>query len=319
MMKHLGGIVAMCAVVTLLVGCITGHDVSTNEPVELRLRAVMSQSSRPDAEGEHLHGFSTTFPTDADLGLWAHSLPRDKKWAIFHPDAKPIATDEHFTYNSEVELWYPAQPLAWLYADALTLFAYSPYEVPAYYDQRQGVVIADFDTKEWEGVDLLYADVVADCHAEKNMDGVPLPFHHALSKVDIKAHTILPNDYTLTITKVEIVGVATKGTLTTLPTPQWSALGERGDVVLYDNEEGWNVTTHNNLYIEGAEELLIPQSGTIYIKVYAEVLNAGFITYKELTTPKLLVAWEPGKYYTYNLAISLDSVAVEEPKNENGE
>ena len=118
---------------------------------------------------------------------------------------------------------------------------------------------------------------------------------------------------------MEIVGVATKGTLTTLPTPQWSALGERGDVVLYENEEGWNLTTHNNLYIEGAEELFIPQSGAIYIKVYAEVLNAGFITYKELTTPKLLVAWEPGKYYTYNLAISLDSVAVEEPKNEDGE
>ncbi len=318
-MKRLVEILLAVASAMALTGCVFGHDITTDEPVELRLRAVMSQSSRPDAEEEHLHGFSTTFPTNADLGLWAFSLPRDKEWEVFNPDAETFASDEQFLYDLTTQLWYPPQTHNWLYADALTLFAYSPYEVPAKYDQRQGVVIADFDTKEWAGVDLLYADMLTNCHAEKNMDGVAMPFHHALAKIDVKAHTILPDDYTLTVTKIEVLDVATKGTLTTLPTPEWSALGEKSNVVLYDNENGWNVTSHSNLYIEGAEGLVVPQRANVRLKIYAEVLFAGFITYKEYITPNMSVAWEPGKYYTYNLEFSLDKVVLEEPKNEEGE
>lgn len=316
-MKRFAEIVLAVTMMTLLVGCVIGHDRATDEAVELRLRAVMSQSTRSEApdvtphEGEY--GFPTTFPANTNLGVWAFSLPRDKKWAVFNPDAKSFVTNEMFVRDAESGLWCPTTRLDWVYSQSLTLIGYAPYELDMEYDVERGLMLRNYDTtNQSEVVDILYTDYIADCHSEKNLRFVNMPFYHALAKVDLEAHTALGDDYIFTIRKITFESLATQGTFYSHPLPEWVAKNRDGSVVVYDSEEGWELLSHNDHHIEGSETILIPQQMDGSVVIEAGVEHAGFVTSYTYRVP-LKTLWEAGKYYTYTLNFTSEGVTIREP------
>lgn len=314
-MKRYVEIVLLAGVVALLTGCVIGHDRSSGEAVELSLRAVVSHRTRSAEDTDH--GFSTTFPTDTDFGMWAFSLPRDRKWEVFRPDAEPLATNAKCSYGVSDGLWHPEQKVAWHYPEALTLIAYAPYDLAARLDPRQGLVIEEFDMSESGEVDILYTDYLADRLMEENTLGVNMPFYHALAKVDIKAQCVLPKGYEIVVHKIAVEGVATRGTFTSHPEPEWIAEGALSEVVLYQSDEGWDLTANNGAYVEEADGLFVPQSQHLTLRIETELTSGGFAAPRVFRTPLLNVVWEAGKYYTYSLYFSNDEVRVEEPQKQN--
>lgn len=318
-MKRLSEILLTVALVALLAGCVIGHDVDTSEEVELRVRAVMTQRTRTapsvaDIPAEEESELSTTFPSDMELGLWAFSLPRDREWAIFYPDAEPFATNEKFSHSEESGLWYPTKGLGWLYPQSLTLIGYAPYDLEVEYSHKHGLVLRDYDTaNQSEVVDVLYTDYISDLHSEKHTKFVDVPFRHALAKVDMKAYTTLPDDYRYTIHKIYFESVATKGTFYSQPSSEWILEEELNELVIYDSEEGCVLVVNESIAIEGAEGLVLPQQVSGCIVVDVEVLHAGFASRLSFRTQPLKTVWEEGRYYTYTLSFTLDGVSIKEP------
>jgi hypothetical protein len=293
----------------LLTGCVLGHNQQTDEPVELRCRAIMSLNTRAQA-------FDKSFPVDADLGVWAFALPREKEWEIFQPDAETLAANIRMEHNEA--LWVPQTPLVWDYDKQLTLIAYSPFEVQASYSPLHGIVFDIYDTEESPNTPLLYTDFVADQKVELNCAGVTLPFYHALSKVDVKIKTVLTNDNAVVVKKIYLEQIHTEGTFFSHPTPEWVTTSGRRDVTLYEDEGGWSLPAKNDTAMEESARLVMPQSGATRLVVVADVLRAGmYYPNQEFVTDQIKIFWEPGKYYTYSLVIAHDSLWHEEPTPED--
>ena len=308
-MKRLVGIAMMCAVVCALVGCITGHDVQTNEPVELRCRALLTQPTR--ADGTH----STLLAPNGDFGLWAYALPRGKDWEVFNPAAECVADRVRFTSASD-SLWYPPQTIEWPYAEAFTLVGYAPYDAPVSFGARNGLAIENYDIEQNWDKELLVTELHADKLCERNMDGVTLNFNHALAKVDIKARASMTDDITLIIRRISFDRLHTVATFHSLPVPEWVSVGGTKEVVVYDSKEGVRLSGEGVESIEGAEHWLLPQEVGARLCVSMDIYHAGFITQRDFVTNMVGILWEAGKYYTYVLEITPDSIALEEPKAE---
>lgn len=313
-MKRVSNI-AIVAVVLLLSGCVIGHDVKTNESVELRLRAIMNNSTRSDSNAEENSGFPTTFPEDTDLGLWAFSLPRDKKWGVFRPDAEPFATNEIFSRDEATGLWCPPQRLEWHYPQSLTLIGYAPYDLDIQLDGRRGLMLQGYDLLANQEQDILYTDYIADCHSEENMQCVDVPFHHALARVDFTAHTTLPDGYELKIHRISIESVATRGSFFSQPAPEWEVDATKNIMVFFESEQGWDVAENTNSHIEGSGCFVIPQLVTTHILIEAEMKHAGFVSTRQYRTEQINTRWEVGKYYTYSLNFTLDDVSLKDPSD----
>lgn len=310
-------LVATLASAFMLTGCVLGHDMKTDEPVELRCRPVMAPGTR--AEEQSSHYVENLFPQTTNIGLWAYSLPRDKQWEIFAPDAKPFAKGLKFANNSQDGLWYPPVRFEWDYSDALTIVAYAPYEQEASFDQKRGLVVEGYDTEANHNVDLMYTEFLADRHCEKNRKGVDLPFHHALAAVDVRISTSLVIDNSIVIHGIYLEEIHSVGTFNSNPEPTWYTTTETRTVPLYeDYEKGWSLPRNNNEIIADGYRWLIPQLGTTRVVVVADVMLGGMITPdQEFVTEPINFIWEPGRHYTYSLNISAESLRVDEPKPED--
>lgn len=296
--------------VTLLAGCVTGHDVNINNPVELRLRAVMNLNTRASA------GFDKRFPLTTDFGVWAYELPRNKKWAVFYPDAEEVVANERFVGSAVDSLWHPLESLTWNYPQSMTLIAYAPYGLDCRYDHKHGIILDDFDIEQHAGVDVMYTDFVEDRFAERSTLGVDMPFCHALAKVDIKMRT--PLQTPVVVHRIEFEGVHTQGSFRSHPLPTWETNDERRNAILYDSEEGWELPLRNYQRVEGSEHLLMPQAAAVRIRVVADLAVGGFgVMDKEFVTDPINILWEPGKYYTYTIEFSQESISIDEPNTED--
>jgi hypothetical protein len=89
-------------------------------------------------------------------------------------------------------------------------------------------------------------------------------------------------------------------------------------VALYENnEEGWRLPENNTTTITDGFRFLIPQLGSTRIVVIADVLMGGMIAPEQrFVTEDVAFIWESGRYYTYSLNISAESLRVEEPNPE---
>lgn len=295
-------------------GCVLGHDMKTDEPVELRCRPIMA----PGTRGEVEHSTENLFPQATNIGLWAFELPRDKEWEIFAPDAKVFARGVKFSRNEQDGLWYPPARFEWKYPQALTIAAYAPYEQEASFDQKRGIVVADFDTEKNHNIDLMYTELLTGRHCEKNKSGVDLPFHHALATVDVKISTSLQVQSSIIVRGVYLENIRTEGTFNSNPTPTWYTTEKCQTVALYENnEEGWRLPENNATTITDGFRFLIPQLGSTRIVVIADVLMGGMIAPEQrFVTEDVAFIWESGRHYTYSLNISAESLRVEEPNPE---
>ncbi len=310
-----GGVVALAM---LLTGCVLGHDVTTNKPVELRCSPVMSQRTRTtNTDGKLLFN---TFPTEADFGLWAYALPRDKQWEVFSPDAEPFVENGRFLHNTTDGLWYPTPSLQWDYNQQLTLAACSPYIAGASFDPENGVVIGNYDTEANPNEELLYSHLMTNRKAERSMSGVELYFYHALAKVDVRMKTTLTESHSLYVKSVTFKNIHTEGAFCSLPNPTWYPTEKLADVCIYSaDDEGWPLPDCNNQIVGGdAARLVMPQAMVTDIVVVADVLRGGMIVPEvEFVVEKATIIWEAGKYYTYTFSLTDSSLRLEGPMPES--
>lgn len=316
-MKRFVEVLSIVAVAVLLTGCVLGHSVEGEEPIELRCRALVKQSTRTtaplEATAPHYES-GTNLPLDGDFGLWAFSLPREKRWDIFSPDAEVVADNLRFTAADDA-LWYPPATISWNYNNAMTIVAYAPYEVAARYDSRHGVVVDLYDTQEVPNRDILYSEMVADALPERNAAGVNLTFHHALAKVDLRFHTPHSTREAIVIRRVLFEQIHTEGSFQSLPQPTWNTTSTLDDVTVYQSDEGWALPDNNHQIVEGSMRLMMPQCVVGRVRVEVDMMSGGFMhSGKVLTSGPINILWEPGKYYTYTLNISANSLALEEPE-----
>lgn len=301
----------------LLTGCVLGHDVSTDKPVELRCSPIMSQRTRSaEAEGKLLFN---TFPTEADFGLWAYSLPRDKQWEVFSPDAEPFVENGRFQHNATDGLWYPSASLPWAYNQQLTIAACSPYIEGVAFDPEKGVVIGNYDIEAKPNEELLYSHLMTNRRAERSMSGVELYFYHALARVDVRMKTTLTESRSLLVKSITFTNVHTEGAFCSLPNPTWYPTEKLADVCIYSADDaGWPLPESNNQVVGGdAYCLVMPQGVVTDIVVLADVLHGGMIIPEvEFRVENATIVWEPGKYYTYTFTLTDNSLRMEEPMPE---
>lgn len=311
--------VVLCAMALSLGGCVLGHDMKTDEPVELRCRPVMSPGLRgADVANQMTSGFDQLFPAEANIGLWAYSLPRDKQWEIFSPDAEKFLPVTTFTHNPEDGLWYPPTSVDWKYSASLTILAYAPREQAVSFDKKRGLIVENYDSEAKHNIDLMYTDFLADLHCENNRQGVYLPFYHALAAVDVKVSTTLTIPGSIAIRGVYLEQITTRGDFFSHPDPVWYPAEEKQTVALYTNDaEGWVLPQNNGEVISGSTRYLIPQMGLTRVVVVADVMQGGMIAPEQrFVTDDVRFLWEPGRHYTYTLNITAKSLHFEEPNPE---
>lgn len=313
-MKHdrhilvFGSAIMLLAVTVLAGGCVVGNKVSNQEPVMLKCKAVMSQNTRSET------GFSTVFGLDEEFVLWAFSLPRGNKWDTFKPDAQPFVTRKQFVGNVTDSLWYCSGNIVWPYSKALTLIAYAPFEASGDYDENKGIVFESYNVLE-KPYDLLYTEYQKDQLNDNNRLSVQIPFEHALCKVDIKTRTMMSASYEVKVKKIVFAGLKYRGTFNSHPNPVWYADSATTDMVLYESETGWTLPENNEKIVAGTPRYMIPHTLNANIQVTVEISGPVIAPVtKTLTTTAVSVTWAPGKYYTYTLEISPESIKFDEPE-----
>lgn len=292
-----------------LTSCLLSHDYESAQPVELRCRPILEQTTRTTPTATN----SKLFPRELDFGLRAYALPRDRKWSEFSPAATTFLHNTRFAAGPD-NLWYPPTSTPWDYNSALAVVAYAPFSLVTSYDLRNGLVVDNFDSEANPNTDILYSDLLTDLLPERNDLGVDLPFHHALAKVDVKARTVLVDPQYVRVKQIVFEQLRTQGSFVSLPNPTWYTFAEATDVVVYDSAEGWLLPERNDLYIDESSHLFIPQTGLSRIRIVADIMRGGLIDSDfTLTSDPFTVAWQAGKYYTYSLEISADAVKIYQP------
>ena len=101
-MKKLTHIFAALALSTALTSCLLTHDLENSQPLLVRCNPILHPTTRTVA-AEH----AKSFPLDADLGVRAYTLPRDRKWSNFSPAAATLLDNVQLVANPQDSLWYP--------------------------------------------------------------------------------------------------------------------------------------------------------------------------------------------------------------------
>ena len=101
---------------------------------------------------------SEAYPGEIPFGVWAYSLPLDRRWAKDAPSAHPFMENEVVSYNAGS--WLPTVPYQWRSDKLLTFFAYSPAWAGATFSLDNGITIANHDI--CDGYDLMFTRAVTD-------------------------------------------------------------------------------------------------------------------------------------------------------------
>lgn len=195
-----------------------------------------------------------TYPVDVPFGTfawwtddtWTNTSTSEKTQFIF-------MENEQIKHNDTDKKWEPAQTYYWTKTGYLTFASYSPYvtsstaaakgfsAVPSY-DVTKGFLFSDYSIIAATNVDLMYADLAADCtkttntsgsdvtdssNPEGNYSGVPTIFNHALCQVGFAFRCVgtkNPNvtDIKVVIKDVDITNISKKGSFTQTNSPKWT-------------------------------------------------------------------------------------------------
>ena len=210
-MKKSLSIIALAALA--FVGCskVTADAPNTNEPDQpIKFQAANYVSSTK--AGSNIEFTEESFKVQA-------YYTGDKTWAA-------STLSDVVTYMNGVEVkrsndvWAPSdKDYFWPKTGKLTFIGWAPATVSAAFDSNAGQMSIEFGDGE---TDLLVTDIVADKtynEHQYNYDGVPMLFHHILSKVNFKAKAKSGMDddgikYHIVITSLELKSITTNGTYT---------------------------------------------------------------------------------------------------------
>ena len=226
---------------------------------------------------------NTAYTGDA-FGVFAYWTATD--WAtdgdanVYMDNDKVVQSPE---YAPEGE-WGPVAPRYWTKTGKITFAAYSPYTdgsnngfsaKPAF-SKADGFEFVDFTITADTDVDLMVADLAADKTKNDpeymlsgNQDGVPILFHHVLSKIAFRFATVEnpnPNveESQIVIHSVKIKGIKETGDYTQNDSPVWA--GQSGSATYqYNPATGSDITVTPGGEAQGTDvesRILLPQTLT---------------------------------------------------------
>ena len=241
-----------------------------------------------------------TYPTTVPFGTfawwtqdtWANTANADKQHFVFM---------ENQEVNYSNNQWLPTTAYYWTKTGNITFASYSPYTasgndhgytaVPEY-DVTNGFLFNNYTIVADTDVDLMYANLAADCNKTTNADGsavtdssnpegnyagVPTIFNHALCQIGFEFRAIgrkNPNvsDIKIVITDVDIKNIDNKGTFTQAAATKWAtdhanntadydfAPASAMELSLLDGTDASVVGATNNYTALGKTRILLPQS-----------------------------------------------------------
>lgn len=238
-----------------------------------------------------------TYPTDVPFGTfaWWTSNP----WTGIAADKTYVFMDnEQISYDTANNQWVPSSTYYWTKSGLITFASYSPYtaagadngysEIPVY-DVANGFLFNNYTIVPATNVDLMYADLAANCNRETNADGnsvkdggdsgfagVPTIFNHALCRLNFEFRAIgakNPNvdKIVIDVTDVDIVNIDNKGTFTQNNATRWAtdhanytasydfAPASTLSLELIENTVA-NVASTTNYTSLGVSRILLPQA-----------------------------------------------------------
>ena len=251
-------IIAAAAIVAMA-ACSKVETVDNTQDSPIRFSVVnhLQQTTKASTTG-------LTYPTTVPFGTFAWWTAAD--WADSADDQNFVFMDnEQITWHAleagAAEVWAPVNLYYWTKTGKITFASYSPYtadgtdkgysEVPVY-NVAKGFLFNDYTIVDATNVDLMWANLAANCSKTTNTDGtevydgttgvngtdhgyagVPTIFNHALCQLGFEFRAIgrkNPNvsDIKIEITDVDIVNIDNKGSFTQIPaettpaTPRWA-------------------------------------------------------------------------------------------------
>ena len=267
--------------VALLTSCIGNLGIEKVD-VSIQFRPVIGYDTRAEE--------SVPFPEDRSFLLWA-------KGSFLEP---MYINAETISYNDgwrSAKFWPESK---------IDFHACWPLDIPVSYSLSDGLQIKGFDGSSAD-IDIL----VAQADSEKQIDGqVVLPFNHILSRVEFRMLHSLPDNMSVRLKKISMIGFASKGDYNTKVAGNWNVAEEDFTYVVYDSGEAEGVSIRGGEadYI-GHEFYVIPQPCMAALEVMYEVRydNNTWVPQTE-TIESLKTHWEPGKHYTYTVNLRMDKL-----------
>lgn len=246
---------------------------------------------------------SEVFPSDLVFGVSAWTVGRGVDW-IYGCDVKPFVHQEKGVRSSE-DSWRLEKTLLWPSVnESMTVVAYAPYSRAAGCSHEYGVRFEDVDVLE-DQTDLMYTLPQKDMDKVSTGGIVPLPFLHALCRVDFKVKDRTSPGEQIIVKKIVLQSASFKGSFSSLPQPQWTVGTETSPVVFFDG----SLYSSDNPVMAGESLLMIPQRLRTAVEVEFEYVNAaGYSITQQISSPDMDTDLKPGKHYTYVLSVGVDDV-----------
>lgn len=242
-----------------------------------------------------------TYPADTPFGVWAFSLPANKRWADDAPAATTYMDREVVSYSSGS--WQPSVPYQWKSNIQLTFFAYSPAWLDASYNSENGITVADHDIDSDSG--FMFTHPQSDNNNLYNYGCVSLPFVNALAKIKFNVRSKAALGRTLHLKHIYMDTLAHKGTFHSLPEAHWTTTGDcrQQDIFKGDLELG-------SAIMEIGSMMAMPKTTKQPIKLMIDIYNMNgqlVIADRAIETVSPTGAWKVGKYYEYTIDVYSDS------------
>lgn len=262
MKKYL--IIALAAIVTMACTRVETVDTTPDTPIRFAVVNHLQQQQTKATTG-------LAYPTSVPFGTFAWWT--EGNWAdATNPKDYVFMDNEQVSYQATPKVWAPSQTYYWTKTGKLTFASYSPYTdgtdkgfsaVPVY-DVTKGFLFNDYTVVNTTDIDLMYANLAADCTQNSNgsgsmvydgttgengtdhgYSGVPTIFNHALCQLGFEFRSLgnlNPNvdKIIIDLTKVEIANIDKTGSFTQIPavttpaTPRWATNHTATAVTSYD-------------------------------------------------------------------------------------
>lgn len=321
------------AAVTVLAACSKIETVQSTQQVPISF-SVLNHLQRTKATT------GLEYPQSVPFGTFAWWTSDD--WTGIAADQDYVfMNNEQISFASGV--WAPATTYYWTKTGKITFASYSPYvdastaaskgfsAVPTY-DVTKGFLFPDYTVVSTTNVDLMFADLAANCSKDYNKDGslvydgttgdngtdhgyagVPTIFNHALCQLNFAFRAIgrmNPNvdRIVVDVTDVDIVNIDNKGSFTQIPanttTPRWAS--DHNSTASYDfapstalsltliENTATNVAATDNYTSLGVSRILLPQA----LGADDDPTDATVDPISSTTDQKLVVAYTIKIHYT---------------------
>ena len=223
-----------------------------------------------------------------------------------------------YVVDDVCQYWNATPAAYWPKNGDLTFCAYAPEGVTADATTDASKLVLNYSFDAANQKDVLYSDWILDQVSsmalgnDYNEEGIDLPFHHALSKVQFKAQagTQAAAD-NITIKSITLGGVKPEGQLTVPYTNNNVAWVPAGTATTYTVLSAGEEAISTTATAIGSSFMFVPQEVSLsenLIVTYQLTTDGGPL--EQQAKISLAETWVKGKSYTYTLVFNLDEIKL---------